>query len=138
MTSLENYRWTVRFGLALSDEEAFVATGHGVKVFSRVQRERAVWPLMPAGEPGTEVGEESKQGYVYRRELKVNKRIDHLAGSNGQLVLCCEDAVRILNSTGKELCKLPQRGAKCAAICGRADGDELAVLAGNGNIHFYK
>jgi hypothetical protein len=125
-------------GLALSDEEVFVATEHGVKVFSRGQRESAVWPPMPAGEPGTEVGEESKQGYVYRRELKVNKRIDHLAGWNGQLVLCCEDAVRILNSTGKELCKLPQRGAKCAAICGRADGDELAVLAGNGNIHFYK
>ena len=107
-------------------------------MFSRGQRESAVWPPMPAGEPGTEVGEESKQGYVYRRELKVNKRIDHLAGSNGQLVLCCEDAVRILNSTGKELCKLPLRGAKCAAICGRAGGDELAVLAGNGNIHFYK
>jgi hypothetical protein len=125
-------------GLALSDEEVFVATEHGVKVFSRGQRESAVWPPMPAGEPGTEVGEESKQGYVYRRELKVNKRIDHVAGWNGQLVLCCEDAVRILNSTGKELCKLPQRGAKCAAICGRADGDELAVLVGNGNIHFYK
>ena len=125
-------------GLALSDEEVFVATEHGVKVFSRGQRESAVWPPMPAGEPGTEVGEESKQGYVYRRELNVNKRIHHLAGWNGQLVLCCEDAVRILNSTGKELCKLPHRGAKCAAICGRADGDELAVLAGNGNIHFYK
>ena len=69
-------------GLALSDGAQPAARG---EVFARAA-EIAV--AARRGEPGTEVGEESKQGYVYRRELNVNKRalITWLAGAGGS---CC-------------------------------------------------
>ena len=137
-------------GIALSGDEAFVATGCAIKVFSRTEREdeaeiEDVDQLVCADQ-------EIVRGYVLKRELAVAEPVRDLIWSHGKLVVCTQSGVRILRPDGKELRSWMTTAAahasagpalyapRCAAVCesrGGARPHELAVLDTSGNIHFY-
>ena len=88
-------------GIALSDAEAFVATGAAIKVFSRAEREEDV--ALADVDQLVAVDQETTRGYALKRELTLDNEVRDIIWSHGKLVVCTVSAVIVLACDGTEL-----------------------------------